>query len=152
MLLGLEASPGVLERLLEAVPDDRWDVRTDPDRFTMREVYAHLADWEPVLLARLKGTLENDNFVLPNYDPGELAIQHSYNRSDPFASVDKLRRHRAATVALIRSMPPEAAKRIGVHPIRGHMTIADQIAAMLGHDMYHVEQVSQHLRAHVGNP
>ena len=153
VLLGLEASPSVFSRLLDAVPEDKWDLRADPDRFTFREVYAHLADWEPVLQARLKGTLERDNFVLPNHDPGDWAIEHGYAKSNPVESIETFRRTRAETVALIRSMPKEAFKRVGIHPVRGHMTIADQISAMLGHDMYHVEQVSQLLRgARVASP
>jgi hypothetical protein len=136
----------VFERLLDAVPEDQWDVRTDPDRFTVREVYAHLAEWEPVLQVRLKGTLERDSFVLPNYDPGELAIEHAYAKAIPFESVETFRRARAETVALVRSMPIEAFKRVGIHPSRGQMTIGDQVNAMLGHDMYHIEQVSKHIR------
>ncbi|HLK16261.1 MAG TPA: DinB family protein [Fimbriimonadaceae bacterium] len=146
VLLGLEASPSVFERLLSVVPDDLWDVRADPDRFTVREVYAHLAEWEPVLQARLSGTLLTDRFILPNYDPAELAIEHGYAKIDPEESVEKFRRGRAETVALIRSLPAAAYNRVGVHPIRGPMTIGDQINAMLGHDMYHIEQVSQHIR------
>ncbi|MHB8635380.1 MAG: DinB family protein [Fimbriimonadaceae bacterium] len=146
VLLGLEASPSVFARLIEAIPEEKWDVRTDPDRFTVREVFAHLADWEPVLLARLKGTLDNDKYVLPNSDPGDWAIEHGYAKSDPYESTESFRRARAETVALIRSMPNEAFKRVGIHPTRGHMTISDQVSAMLGHDMYHVEQVAQFLK------
>ena len=146
VLLGLEASPSVFSRLLDAVPHDKWDIRVDPDRFSVREVFAHIADWESVLQARLKGTYEQDNFVLPNHDPTEWAIEHGYAKSNPLESVETFRRTRAETVTLIRSMPNEAFKRVGIHPVRGHMTIADQISAMLGHDMYHVEQVSAQLR------
>ena len=146
VLLGLEASPAVFGRLADVVPADKWDVRSDPDRFTAREVLAHLADWEPVLFSRLKGTYLEDNFGLPNHDPGEWAIEHNYAKSDPHESVEKFRRARAETVALIRSFPSLAFKRVGTHPVRGPMTISDQIAAMLGHDMYHIEQLSHHLR------
>lgn len=151
VLLGLEAGPSVFARLLEALPEDRWDVRTDPDRFTVREVYAHLADWEPILLDRLRGTLVQDNFVLPNRDPGELAIERVYAKSNPYESVEVFRRSRAETIAVIRTLHGEALKRIGIHPTRGPMTIADQVSSILGHDMYHIEQVSHHVRPHVAH-
>src|SRR5437879_4197786 len=53
VLAGLTGSPDVLEALLKDVgPNDpAWDKRPDPERFTIREVLAHLADWEGIFLA-----------------------------------------------------------------------------------------------------
>ena len=47
LLLDLESAPEALARLLADVTDPAaWDRRPDPDRFTLREMVAHLADWK----------------------------------------------------------------------------------------------------------
>ena len=55
LLSALAGTPVVADRLLLDVhaDDPRWDFRPEPDRFTLREVVAHLADWEPIHLERL---------------------------------------------------------------------------------------------------
>ena len=51
LLLDLESAPDVLARLLADMSDPAvYDRTPDPDRFTLREMVAHLADWEAVFL------------------------------------------------------------------------------------------------------
>jgi len=54
LLLDLDSAPDVLARMLQGVTDPAvFDARPDPARFTLREMVAHLADWEAVFLRRL---------------------------------------------------------------------------------------------------
>ena len=46
LLPAIESGPKVVARLIQLIPNYRWDIHGDPNRFTVREVVAHLADWE----------------------------------------------------------------------------------------------------------
>ena len=53
LISALNSSPKIVERLLRVFPKTRLDDRSETDRFTPREVIAHLADWEQVILDRV---------------------------------------------------------------------------------------------------
>jgi len=75
LLTDLECAPDVLARLLADVAEPAmWDRRPDSDRFTLREMAAHLADWEGVFLARLTQTRDEENATLHGLDEGKVAI------------------------------------------------------------------------------
>ena len=71
LLLDLESAPDVLARLLADTSEPAvYDRRPDPDRFTLREMVAHLADWEAVFLDRLSKTRDEENATLQGLDEG----------------------------------------------------------------------------------
>src|SRR5205807_3137623 len=93
LIVSLGGTPEVAERLLKEVPadDPRWDFRPDPARFTLREVVAHLADWEPIHLERIRRMLEEENPVLPDVDEEKTAVDNDYAHSDPHGSLEWIR-------------------------------------------------------------
>src|SRR5689334_15273409 len=101
LLHGLGATPVVVDRLLrEATPDD-YDRRPDPERFTLREVLAHLADWEPIWLERLRKLRTESQPALPSYDEGQLAIDHDYAHADVNEQQARFRDGRAALLRFL---------------------------------------------------
>jgi len=67
LLSDLECAPDVLSRLLSGITDPAlYDHRPDPSRFTLREMVAHLADWEVVFFTRLAQTRDESDPILPN--------------------------------------------------------------------------------------
>jgi hypothetical protein len=138
---GLEHGPIVIGRLMEKL-HSQLDKPTGPDRFTPREVVAHLADWEPILLGRIRQCVEQPGSTLIAYDEGEMALEHDYAHSDPAAMAESYKAGRAKTVAYLRALPAEDWHKATVHPERGEMKVYEWAAALIGHDMYHIEQLS----------
>ena len=100
LLRGLETTPDLLDRLLGDVSDPAaYDRRPDPERFTLREVLAHLADWEEVFRRRLRQTLDEDNPKLLGLDEGKLAVERDYAHADPVECRARFRRGRAELLA-----------------------------------------------------
>lgn len=149
LLSGLEANPNVLHHLLKdlGAEDARWDTRPDPERFTLREMVAHLADWEPINLMRLTRMRDEENPFIPDIDEGEIAIKNNYAASDPIASVTQYVEGRKAVVAFLRELPEEAWQRIAQREFLGEMDIAAQATLILGHDGYHLQQTLDWLAA-----
>lgn len=68
LLNALEATPEVFERLLRNLSEAEADFRPDAARFSIREVMAHLADWDAIFLERLQRTRDEHEPVLPDID------------------------------------------------------------------------------------
>src|SRR3954470_11060468 len=82
LLSALAGSPDLMVHLLNGLTTDEADFRPDPDRFTIRELLAHLADWENVFGGRLELTRDADCPLLQGYDEGQWAIDHGYAALD----------------------------------------------------------------------
>jgi uncharacterized damage-inducible protein DinB len=142
LLHGLEAAPAVLEHLLKDCPESAFDVRPDPERFTLREMVAHLADWEGVWLGRAHAFVEEDKPSLPGYDEGQWAIDHDYANASMQEQLAKFRDGRKEMVSYLRALSAEAWDREAVHGEWGEAKLADMVALVAGHDGYHLGQTA----------
>lgn len=144
---GLRAAPEVLGHLMAQVSPSRWDHRPDPERFTLREVFAHLADWDTVWRERLDLLLTEGNALLPDRDPDQLARDHDYANADPAESLRVFQSRRAKLVEKLAALASDDWRRQGEHQARGRFTVEDLAVTALGHDSYHLAQVSERSRA-----
>jgi Mycothiol maleylpyruvate isomerase N-terminal domain. len=148
LLSALEGAPSVIDRLLADLGpgDPLWDRRPDPDRFTLREVVAHLADWDPIFTERLARTRDEDHPFLPDVDEGQVALDRNYAESDPRESQSRFRAGRAALVSLLRALPPDAWARAAEKENVGTLTIETQVTLICAHDGHHARQVVEWLK------
>lgn len=146
-LTALNATPEVLEAFLKPLPTDdpRWDLRPDPDRFTLREIVAHLADWDPIFTSRMERIVKEDLPVIPNLDEGQIALDHDYAHQDPHAGLARFRTARAALVVFLSGLTDADWSRVGVKEPLGPVTLERLAVVVLAHDGYHMEQVVQWL-------
>ena len=141
ILQGVAATPTVLAYLLKHAPKQLWDRRPDPERFTLREVVAHLADWETVWQERLGKVRDEDRPTLPDRDPDQMAKEHDYEHADVGASLRRFQESRQDVLKLLESLELAQWSRFGHHTTRGILTIQDLAVIILGHDHYHLAQV-----------
>ena len=141
LLLDLECAPAVLARLLADVTDPAaWDRRPDPDRFTLREMVAHLADWDGVFLGRMTQTRDEENATLRGLDEGQVAIDHDYAHADPQECLMRYEAGREKIVAFLRALSPEQWGRVGTHTEVGPISLEAQAVLIAVHDGYHRQQ------------
>lgn len=143
-LLGaLEGSPAVLARLLDGITDEEADRRPDPERFTIREAVAHLADWEPVFQERLRRTKAENEPTLAVIDEGRLAIDHDYAHSNLAEQLALFAERRRETCAFVADFSPEDWQRTASRPNVGIVTMESLVTLIPLHDAYHLRQVAQ---------
>ena len=149
LFTALEASPLVLSHLLSkiAVTDPLWDTRPAPDRFTLRGMLAHLADWEPIFRERMTRTTNENVPLLPNVDEGALALANNYAQTNPLENLARYREGRTTLVAFLRTLPNDAFARTANRELIGVLTLEEQIALIAGHDGYHAKQAIEWLQA-----
>ena len=140
----LNASPGIIARFCANIPDAIADQDQGPDLFTLREVLAHLADWEPIWLERMQRIVQEDSPVLPNIDEGEMAELNDYATTPVEVSLEKFATGRAALTAYLASLPNDAFERSGIRPEVGTITVKDIATLVLAHDTYHIAQLARY--------
>ena len=138
----LKMTPGLIESAFDRLPESAWDSPTAPDRFSPREILAHLADWEPIMQARMVQCAESPGTILVPYDEAQMAIDNGYSHWDPKQSLAKYKQARTATVTWLEALEPDEWRLSAVHPERGELSIYDQANLLVCHDVYHIEQLS----------
>lgn len=142
---GLEETPRLLRFVLSGMTDEQADARLDPNRFTLREAVAHLADWETVFGGRIERIVNEDNPELPNIDEGQRAIDKEYGKTDWREQLDLFCARREQRVRYLLELPVPAWARTGLRPEIGTITIFDQAQLMVLHDVYHIRQAREYL-------
>ncbi len=134
-----------VEELLRDAPPGRWAVRPLPGTWAPVEVLAHLADTELFHGTRLRLVLTGDRPFLQPFEGAVLAAYARYLEWPPRLALERFRTRRAETLELLSSCSAEDLARVGVHPVRGEMSVADLVALMLAHDTDHVGQMRERL-------
>jgi len=140
------ATADKLARLIQGVPVSRLRKRPAPDKWSVSEILAHLADAEIVGGFRMRLILGDPGTPIPAFDQDRWVSSGHYDKRNPRRSVEQFRTLREANLALLKSLTREQWKHHGVHSERGVETI-DRIAHMFaGHDLNHLRQIERILR------
>jgi uncharacterized damage-inducible protein DinB len=137
----LLAAPDLMSRALSDLTPEEADRRPDPERFTIREVIAHLADWDPIFLYRMRRMCEDENPTLPGYEPDDLARDHDYAHSNVEDQFAKWQQGRHEMVDFLESLSPGQFQRTAERPEIGQITLQEQTLMIPLHDTYHLIQV-----------
>ena len=139
----LADTPKRLERLIGGVSATTLRTRPAPDRWSVSEILAHLADGEIVGAFRMRLILGSPGVSIAAYDQDTWVTSGHYDARDPRASLEQFRVVREGNLALLKSLDPEQWTHYGVHSERGQESI-EQVARMFaGHDLNHVRQIER---------
>lgn len=142
-------APVALSALLSHLPADSpvWDTRPDPARFSVREIVAHLADWDEIWEERFGRTVTEEAPLLLRPDLDQRAAERGYATADPIKCLARLRDSRAALTASLRSLHEDAWTRTTTLDRMGAVPLHVLVALAVSHDSYHVRQVTEWLAA-----
>ncbi|MBS1706157.1 MAG: DinB family protein [Armatimonadetes bacterium] len=130
-----------IEHLIGLIPTGRHDERLNADRFTVREIIAHLADFEPIFRSRIQHAIDQPGYVITPVDEDLRAREMNYAGLPVAGSLAKFKHERLETIALIEKMPEEVLRNPVRHPQYGEVTVADLVWLLAAHDSYHVQQL-----------
>ena len=145
LFLGLSAGPTIVRRIVSQIPASEHDSVSDPQRFTLREAVAHVADWETIDLARIKQIIENPGCTITPFDETERSVEQNYNSTEVKDQLDLYASRRSTLIAFLESFAPETWSLQGFHPEKGILTVYDMANLVLAHDTYHIEHFTQFL-------
>lgn len=151
LLKGLELAPALVQRIIALVPEASYDLQVDPDRFSLREAIAHLADWEAINLERLQRGVAEPGCTVQGLDEGQIAIERGYSGYVVTEQVARFAEGRAHLLGFLRSLAEEDWNKVFIHSERGDLTVYEMAVSILGHDTYHTEHFSQYLPEEPGS-
>lgn len=140
-LAALAAAPRKLERAVAKATPARLKRRPAPDKWSIAEIAAHLADTEVVIAYRLRLILGQPGAAIIGFDQDQWATGMDYAKRSLQQSVRQFQAVRAANVSLLKSLRPAQWKHHGVHNERGPETIATIARLTAGHDLNHLQQI-----------
>jgi hypothetical protein len=132
-----------LERFIKGVPTSKLRKRPAPDKWSVSEIVAHLADAEIVGGFRMRLILGAPGTPIAAFDQDSWVTSGHYGKRDPRKSVEQFRVLREANLALLKSLTPEQWKHYGMHSERGQETIEHIVLMFAGHDINHLQQIEK---------
>jgi uncharacterized damage-inducible protein DinB len=117
--------------------------RPAPDKWSVAEILAHLADAELVNAWRYRSILGAPGTPIQAYDQEAWAAAGQYSKRDARKSLEQFRVLRESNLALLKSLSPEQRKLSGMHAERGEESIERLAQLIAGHDINHLEQVER---------
>jgi hypothetical protein len=117
------------------------DFRPAPDKWSVRQIVAHLADAESANVVRLRQVISEDNPTLFPFNQDAWAEHTNYNKRKPSQSLDTMRQLRAENYDLLKELPPESFTRTGTHQHRGVMSLLDLLRLFAEHAEAHAVQI-----------
>jgi len=134
-----------MRRLVNLIPDSKIDTPLEFGRFTVREVIAHLADWEQLYRGRMDRALARPYTSIVVHDEGQRAIEMGYSKSNLYEQLNIFSAQRQKTRILLSSLTELELEKCFINPVLGPISIMEQANIILAHDMYHVEQLTAYL-------
>ena len=132
---------GQILGLVTGQSEEKLRTRPAPDRWSVVEILAHLAEAEVVSTWRYRQMIEHDGCTLPGYAQELWAELGLYATRGPQESLEQFRMLRATNLRMFDTLTEEQWQRKGVHAERGPMTVRDLSGQIAGHDINHLAQV-----------
>ena len=142
----LDATPSILRGLMCQVSREDALWKPGPDRFSIAEVLAHLSHSEGhCYRQRLDRFLSEDR---PEFEPDDARFYLDlYRSADPEDEFDHFEEQRETNVEYLRGLPAGAADRVAMHREAGLITLSQMLHEWALHDLGHVRQVAELVRA-----
>jgi hypothetical protein len=132
-----------LERLIKGVSTAKLRKRPAPEKWSVSEILAHLADAEIAGSFRMRLILGAPGTPVAAFDQDAWVISGHYEKRDPRKSLEQFRALRETNLALLKSLTPEQWKHHGIHAERGQETIEHIVRMFAGHDINHLQQIER---------
>ena len=139
----LSQLPGLIAHIVAGLSDEALRRPEEPGKWSMVEVIQHLADSDLVWAYRLRMVLAHEEPELGGYNQDLWANRLGYADVSVADAIEQLTVLRSANLRLLRTVPPAALLRAGIHLERGRETLDHMLRLYAGHDLVHVRQLER---------
>jgi len=144
----LEATPEILRLLMGGLSEADTNWKPAPDRFSIAEALEHLSHAEGhCFRVQVQRMVEKDNPEIEPYDTEGHIAAGQYSGRNAEDSFDHFEEQRELNVEYLRDLPDIASGRKGTHPSLGTITVANLMNEWALHDLGHIRQIAEIVRA-----
>jgi uncharacterized damage-inducible protein DinB len=130
-----------LGSLIKPLSKKQLTQRPEPQKWSIAEILAHLADAELVGGWRMRLIIGSNGVPLQPFDQDVWAETFAYAKRDPRQSLETYRLLRENNLRMLKALPKNLWNNYGMHQERGKETIAHIVRMFAGHDLNHLAQV-----------
>ena len=136
-----------LRRSVRGLSREQVVARPVAGKWSTLEVVAHLADFEPIFAERMMRVISHERPLLLVADENLFAAVLKYQERDldeELAVIDSTRKKMSR---ILRSLPAEAANRVGVHSFKGLVSLEAIVTSAINHIPHHVTFIEEKRKA-----
>jgi len=116
-----------------------WNQPWAPNKWTLREIMVHVAQWEIIFGYRLACGVSTPGFSIQPADQDKLMTRTAHiDGPTAFAAFEGARR---MNIGLIQAFTPADKDVTILHPEYGALSPNDLITQMAGHGIHHLKQI-----------
>lgn len=135
------ATAARLRKAIQGLTPAQLKWRSEPGKWSIAEIIAHLADAEVVASWRMRSVIGENGVTIQPFDQDSWASVFDYQKRDAKRSLETFRVLRENNLAMLKEIPKERWDNYGMHLERGKESIAHLTRMFAGHDTNHVLQV-----------
>ena len=113
------------------------------DGWSLRQIAGHVRDKERATLSSVRAIISSRKPVLEVVDLEALADDGEYQHLDLHETLCTFSELRENLVYILHNLSPRQWQRMGTHPYRGALSIADLVRELNEHDLAHLWQVQR---------
>jgi hypothetical protein len=138
-----QSTAAKLKKLTRGLTPKQLKWKPEPNKWSIAEILAHLADAEIVGSWRMRSLIGADGVTLQPFDQDIWASVFTYAQRDAKHSLEVFRVLRENNLMMLKALPREAWDRHGMHIERGKETLAHVVRMFAGHDTNHTLQIER---------
>ncbi len=137
-----EGGIDLMEKVAGDMTSDQLHARPVPGKMSMLECVCHMADFEPILVYRMKCMLAFHKPELIGIDEDAYGKGLRYEQRDLREELDVFATTRRQMLRLLRTLGPDDFERRGVHSELGEITFMSYLKGASGHVNHHMKHMN----------
>lgn len=128
--------------LVHAIPEEKFDYRYAPEKWSIRELLCHMIDAERIFAYRALRFARNDKTPLSGWDENEYAPQANASGRSKSSIAQEMAHVRMSTLDLFESFTPEMLVRKGIAN-KNELSVVALGFIIAGHETHHCQVIKE---------
>ncbi|NBO90728.1 MAG: DinB family protein [Planctomycetia bacterium] len=138
--------PSLLREAVAGMNHEQLLARPVPGKMSTLEVVAHLSDFEPILADRMKRIIALDRPALLGADENLFMANLAYDQRVLEEELRLIEVTRSQMARILSTLPASAWARVGVHSVRGEMSLEQMLNGAISHINHHLPFIAEKRR------
>jgi hypothetical protein len=131
----------LLKNAMYAIPQEMWQFRPAPERWTIHEIIIHIADSEANSYIRCRRLIAEPGSTILGYDEMKWASELNYHAQNTSDALELFKWLRLKSYTLIKTLPAAAWANTVFHTENGPMSLEDWLDTYERHVPEHIRQM-----------
>lgn len=143
VITALSNAPALITPLVREVPAENLKRRPSPGKWSAHEHACHLAEVQPMFLARLERMLDETRPLIKAYNPDEAMEEGALLKVDLDEALDRFCRDREQMVEALKDLTEDEWLREAEHEEYDHYSVLIMFRHAALHDMLHAYRIEE---------